>query len=98
MIGRGDKDGVDLFADFVKHLPVIGERLKLFRIVPFSFKGLPNDFVPLFIHIDNSEHVFTRNRRQVGLEATPAHAADLRIEGRSLDSAYVALTGRSMES
>ena len=24
--------------------------------------------------------------------------ADLRIEGRSLDSAYVALTGRSMES
>ena len=25
-------------------------------------------------------------------------AADLRIEGRSLDSAYVALTGRSMES
>ena len=74
MIGRGDKDGVDLFADFVKHLPVIGERLKLFRIVPFSFKGLPNDFVPLFIHIDNSEHVFTRNRRQVGLEATPAAA------------------------
>ena len=76
VIGRGDEHGVDLLADLVEHLPVVGEGLKLVGLVLLLFVGerLADHGEAFLAGIDDGDEVLAQHRFDV------RHAASARAD------------------
>ena len=58
MIRRGNKDGINVFANRVKHLAIVGEYFDILWISSFALKRFFNARSLVLVHFDDSNKVF----------------------------------------